>query len=409
MASVVVIGGGVIGTVAAFALQRRGHSVRLIDPDPDWRGASRGNAGHIAADEVHPLASRATLRGLPKNLFLRGGPVGMPLRDIAAWLPFGLRLIAASRPARYEAGHRALASLQAEAMPAWRRLVAALDAPDLLRESGHFVVWDSPASAAAGRADLAGTDTGSTSWRDANDEELALLASLSRPPGGAVRFTGTGQITDLGRLAETLNARFEALGGVRVRGQARIDEGGVRLETGERINADMILVTAGPASGALLRPLGHRAPLIAERGYHIETDGGDWPGDMPSVLFADRALFVTRFARRLRATSFVEFGRASSPPDPRKWARLRRHARELGLPLAEPVAEWMGARPTLPDYLPAIGGSRRAPNLFYAFGHQHLGVTLAAATGEALAALVAGDAPAMDLAPFDLGRFEGKR
>jgi len=407
MARVTVIGGGVIGTVAAFALQRRGHKVRLIDPDPDWRGASRGNAGHIAADEVHPLASRATLASLPKNLFLRGGAAGFPLRDMATWLPFGLRLIAASRPARYEAGHRALASLQAEALPAWRRLVAALDAPDLLREAGHFVVWDSPASALTRRAELAGTDTGSTSWRDANEEELELLASLSRAPGGAVRFTGTGQITDLGRLAATLLARFEALGGVRMRGRARLEGDAVRLETGERIEADMILVAAGPASGTLLRPLGHRAPLIAERGYHIETDGGAWPADMPSILFADRALFVTRFAARLRATSFVEFGRASSPPDSRKWARLRRHAHELGLPFKEPVAEWMGARPTLPDYLPAIGRSRRAPNLFYAFGHQHLGVTLAAATGEALAALVAGEAPMMDLAPFDIGRFEG--
>jgi len=406
MASVAVIGGGVIGTVAAFALQRRGHQVRLIDPDPDWRGASRGNAGHIAADEVHPLASRATLSGLPKSLFSRGGPVGLPLRDIAARLPFGLRLLNATR--RYESGHRALARLQAEALPAWRRLLASLDAPDLLREAGHFVVWDSVASAAAGRAELAATDTGSTSWRYATDEELSLLASLSRAPGGAVRFTGTGQITDLGRLAETLISRFEAMGGARIRGQARIEDGGVRLETGERLEADMTLVAAGPASGALLRPLGHRAPLIAERGYHIETDGGAWPADMPSILFADRALFVTRFAKRLRATSFVEFGRAASPPDPRKWRRLRQHADELGLPFAEPVAEWMGARPTLPDYLPAIGRSRRDPRIYYAFGHQHLGLTLAAITGEAVAALIGGETPPVALAPFDLRRFEGK-
>ena len=149
MANAIVIGGGVIGSVAAFRLQQRGIATRLIDPDPEWRGASRGNAGHIAADEVHPLASRKTLRGLPRQLFLRGGPVGLPLRDIAAWLPFGLRLIAATR--RYEAGVRALSSLQAEALPAWRRLVAALERPELLRDAGHFVVWDTCASAAAGR------------------------------------------------------------------------------------------------------------------------------------------------------------------------------------------------------------------------------------------------------------------
>jgi D-hydroxyproline dehydrogenase len=404
MTSVAVIGGGVIGTVAAFRLQQRGFAVTLIDPHPDWRGASRGNAGHIAADEVHPLASRATLKSLPNNLFFRGGPVALPLRDIGAWLPFGLRLIAATR--RYEDGCRALASLQAQALPAWRRLVGDLGTPDLLRDAGHFTVWDSVESAVAGKAALAEAGTGSTTWRDADSGELELLSRLSKPPGGTIRFSGTGQITDLGRLAETLVSRFEAAGGVRMRGQARIDAAGLRLDTGEWIEADSMLVAAGPASGALLKPLGHSAPLIAERGYHIEAEGGDWPADMPSIFFADRSMFVTRFARRLRATSFVEFGRASNPPDPRKWARLRTHARELGLPFTEPIAEWMGCRPTLPDYLPAIGRSRRHPKLLYAFGHQHLGLTLAAATGEAVTALALGETPPVDLAPFMLERFD---
>lgn len=404
MANAIVIGGGVIGSVAAYRLQQRGIATRLIDPAPEWRGASRGNAGHIAADEVHPLASRETLRGLPRQLFSRGGPVGLPLRDIAAWLPFGLRLLAATR--RYEPGVRALASLQAEALPAWRRLVAALEKPELLRDAGHFVVWDRPESAAAGRAQLPETDTGSTSWRDATAEELGQLAGLMNPPGGAVRFEGTGQIVDLGLLAETLVTRFEALGGIRVRGKARIESGAVRLATGERLEAETILVAAGPASGKLLRPLGHKTPLIAERGYHIQWAGAGWPEDMPSILFADRHMFVTRFRSGLRATSFVEFGRAATRPDARKWRRLRDHVRALGLPFAEPVAEWMGARPTLPDYLPAIGRSRRMPNLLYAFGHQHLGLTLAAITGEAVAALATGETPPVDLAPFDLARFE---
>lgn len=119
-------------------------------------------------------------------------------------------------------------------------------------------------------------------------------------------------------------------------------------------------------------------------------------------------MIVTRFSDGLRAASFVEFARIATPADPGKWARLRRHVAELGLPFDLPGREWMGARPTLPDYLPAIGRSRRAPNLLYAFGHQHLGLTLAAATGEAIAALATGRAPALDLAPFDPARFGGR-
>ena len=118
-------------------------------------------------------------------------------------------------------------------------------------------------------------------------------------------------------------------------------------------------------------------------------------------------MIVTRFGARLRAASFVEFARADAPPDPGKWDRLRRHVAELGVPLADPTP-WMGCRPTLPDYLPAIGASRRVPGLSYAFGHQHLGLTLAPTTAELVTALLTRTRPRVDLAPFDIERFAGR-
>jgi len=116
-------------------------------------------------------------------------------------------------------------------------------------------------------------------------------------------------------------------------------------------------------------------------------------------------MIVTRFRSGLRAASFVEFNRAHAPADPRKWSRLRGHVAALGLHLREPCSEWFGARPTLPDYLPALGRSRRAANLLYAFGHQHLGLTLAAITGELIAALARRESTTIDVTPFDLERF----
>jgi D-amino-acid dehydrogenase len=116
-------------------------------------------------------------------------------------------------------------------------------------------------------------------------------------------------------------------------------------------------------------------------------------------------MIVTRFAQSLRACSFVEFADVNSPPDPRKWERLRKHVNELGLPFGEAPSRWMGARPTLPDYLPAIGRSRRASNLLYAFGHQHLGLTLGPVTAEIIAALALNAAPPISVAPFDIERF----
>ena len=116
-------------------------------------------------------------------------------------------------------------------------------------------------------------------------------------------------------------------------------------------------------------------------------------------------MIVTRYRDTVQAASFVELGHPDAPADPRKWARLERHVADLGLPIAGPYQRWMGCRPTLPDYLPAIGRARGADNLFYAFGHQHLGLTLAAVTADLVTALIDGTTPAVSLAPFDLARF----
>jgi D-amino-acid dehydrogenase len=408
----IVIGGGLVGMACAIALQSRGIATIVVDPVSVRRAASWGNAGHLAAEQVEPLASIATLLSVHRRLFRRGGALALPPRDVATWLPFAARLMVASGPARFAAGKAALSGALAEAIPAWRRLLARAGAPQLLREEGHFVVWETAATARRGCAFWEAADTGTARFRDATDAELARISSLmARRPAAAIRFTGTGQIADLGALGETLGTHFESLGGIqRCAAAAGLDLSNgaavVTLDSGEVLAADAVVLAAGVGSKALGEKLGYRIPLIAERGYHIEGDPANWPQDLPPLVLEDRSMIVTRFASGIRAASFVEFAAASSPPDPAKWARLRSHVASLGLPFGEPVRQWMGARPTLPDYLPAIGRSSRAQNLFYAFGHQHLGLTLSAVTGEAIGALVAGEPPPIDLSRFDLERFQ---
>jgi len=71
----------------------------------------------------------------------------------------------------------------------------------------------------------------------------------------------------------------------------------------------------------------------------------------------------------------------------------------------EKISVWMGHRPSLPDSLPVLGPSSATPDVIYAFGHGHVGMTSAPMTGKIVADLVTGRPPSIDIRPFSAGRF----
>ncbi len=404
-----VIGAGVVGFACALQLLRRGFAVTLLSDERGGDAASWGNAGHLASEQVAPLASFAALRSAWQRRYARGGPVHV--RDLRTTAPWIARYLRASLPHRFRRGKAALRLLLECALPAWHRLAQELGDPGLVREAGHLVLWESERSAARGRSGWRRSDIGSASCGPLSAEETALLARLLpqlRIDG--IRFRATGQVRDLVALSQRLRDRFVARGGIKF--GARVSELRLRdrqaeavLEDASTLHADRVVVCAGVDSDVLMRTLGEPAPLVAERGYHVEWREHDWPAAMPPTVFEDRSVILTRFDSGLRLAGFTEFAHRETPPDPSKWSLLETHARELGLPVRGAPRRWMGARPTLPDYLPAIGRSRVADNVLYAFGHQHLGLTLAAITGELIAALATGAYAPRSIDAFDLARF----
>ena len=67
--------------------------------------------------------------------------------------------------------------------------------------------------------------------------------------------------------------------------------------------------------------------------------------------------------------------------------------------------EWLGFRPTLPDFLPVLGESKNHKNLFYSFGHHHLGWTLGAISGKIVSNMIAGENTNLDLSAYNSTRF----
>jgi D-amino-acid dehydrogenase len=171
------------------------------------------------------------------------------------------------------------------------------------------------------------------------------------------------------------------------------------------VSARHVVVALGPWSADLLRPLGYRAPLAFERGYHREFKPNPARSLQRPIHDAEGSFLMTPMEQGIRVTSGVELTARDAPSS---FAQLdavvpvARSVVEFGDAVGEP---WRGARPTLPDSLPMIGPAPRHSGLWLAFGNQHIGFTTGPATGAAIAAMITGMQPPFDVSAFSPSRY----
>ena len=182
----------------------------------------------------------------------------------------------------------------------------------------------------------------------------------------------------------------------------------IQTDTGD-LPAGAAVICTGAYSKPLAAALGERVPLETERGYHLMISD---PESMPRIPTADAdgKFVATPMETGLRFAGTVELAGLAAPPDWRRARILLAQGRKMlpGLAASHPeerISVWMGHRPSLPDSLPVLGRSQASPDVIYAFGHGHVGMTAAPMTGKIVADLVAGRPPAIDIAPFAAGRF----
>lgn len=408
---VLVVGAGVIGLACAFRLARDGKKVILLDRDAPGMGASFGNAGHIATEQVFPLASPETVRGALGYLFKRESPLGIRREYAFSILPWLLRFVWAARPSAYDHGVTALSSLQRTASADMASLLKDAGASHLLKMNGHLVLVERAASVADARSEIARLGKFGIDADWISPSQLAEIApDITVHVEGAMKFTGTGHVDDPATVCKTLQDAYLAAGGKFVRAEiARIESNSDGFSAyslaGGKYHAHKLVLSCGAWSGALAAQLGYPVPLDTERGYHI-TLPGIFPRFKIPIASFERKVIMTPMSCGLRMTGAVEFGGMKLPPDPTRIALLKRHLHALvaNIPL-DAVTTWMGFRPSLPDHLPVLGRVPDGRNLFFAFGHQHLGLTLAGVTARIIAAQIMDRELEIDLMPFAPDRF----
>ncbi|MCG8467097.1 MAG: FAD-dependent oxidoreductase [Gemmatimonadetes bacterium] len=410
--NVAVIGGGVIGLLCAFELRRRGADVVVVDAGPMGGGCSTGNGGWVCPSIATPLpgpgTTTASLRWLLRAdspLYIR--PAAIP--GLAGWL-WAFR--GHCNRASYDAGVAALAALSERAADRYENLVDA-DIDCELERRGTLLATADPAELEREAEVLRALEPYGVGPVEVWDRG-ALLAdqpSLAPELAGALLVRSDAHVRPeslCGGLVAWLEENGARLwADMRVTG-FRVDGRVVRAAatSAETIEADAFVLATGAEIGGLARTLGLELPVTAGKGYSITIDGAGGALTRP-VHIGDAKMGFTPFEGALRVLGTMELSGINARLDPRRVAALERAAIRYipDLSLEQRRVDWVGMRPVTPDGLPVIGPAPGVSNAFVATGHQMLGVTLAPATGVAIAELVLEGRSSVELTRFGAGRF----
>jgi D-amino-acid dehydrogenase len=411
---VAVLGAGIVGVSTGIAARQRGLSVVVIDRREPGSETSYGNAGIISSGSILPLNKPSLWSALPGYLANTSAALRFDPLWVMRNLDWVARFLANAVPSRTRPRAQALHGLIGASLKLHRDWIVKAGAANRIRETGWLKAWRSDATAAAKQEQAFLAEFGIASELLDRQAISALEPNILPVYTTGLLHTQTASVDSPGSVTKAYAQMLRGLGGevrqsdikaIEPSGESLRGEGW-RVVLGDgAISARHVVVALGPWSADILRPLGYRVPLATERGYHQEFTPNPARALQRPIHDAEGSFLMSPMENGIRVTSGVELTDRDAPSS---FAQLdmvvpmARSVVEFGSAVAEP---WRGARPTLPDSLPVIGKAPRHQGLWLAFGNQHIGFTTGPATGDAIAAMIAGDTPNFDASAFAPGRY----
>jgi D-amino-acid dehydrogenase len=414
---VLVLGAGVTGLATAWYLREDGHTVTVVERNEDVAlESSFANGGQLSYSYVAPLAGPGVLSKLPSWLLRGDSPIRFRPRldpDQWRWLA---QFVCACTQRKSELSTRRLLALSFLSRDLMQQLQASEPALHFSHSNaGKLVVHRKRASFDAALRLLdyqrsLGCEQQALDTRECVQKEPALAHLAGQLQGGI--FTPSEDSGDCYQFCVEMSRLLRARGvefrlGTKVTALRRAHGGARRVEAvanDKTIDADQIVLAAGAASAALLKPLGVRVPLYPLKGYSLTTQV-DPDGHAPHISITDfeRKIVYARLGDRLRIAGMADVTGRQTDVDPSRVATLRAES-AAAFPDAgnfDEATVWCGLRPATPHSTPIID-STQYENLWLNLGQGALGFTLALASGRSIADLIARRRPAVPLDGFTL-------
>jgi len=405
---IAVIGAGIQGVCNALFLQKKGFKVTLFDRDEPGNSATYGNAGHFSPYASVPLNRPDVITDVPAMLASSRGPLALKWNYVHKMIPWFLRFLLNCSERKMMHTAKNMHQILDLALPAFDELFEEIELNGLVENKGIIYVWNDQNLKSREleikiRKEL-GVKQQLLSPKDIHDLEPNIKPFYH----GGVFYDYARHARNPKKILLKLFDNFLKKGGKFLKLNIKDinfddDKPVIRSET-QRFIFDKLVISCGVFSKRLTDKLHENIPMDTERGYHVHFKGFDHLISRP-VVYANRGFGMTPMEQGLRVVGTVEFGGLDNPLSKSRIKNLIMNAKDMLDGLPEHEDEWLGFRPTLPDYLPVLGPSKNYKNVFYSFGHHHLGWTLGAISGKIISKMIANENTNLNLSAYSSSRF----
>ena len=404
-----IVGAGIQGISNALFLQKKGFSVTIFDRDePGSPAASYGNAGHFSPYASVPINRPDVLTDVPAMLLSSSGPLALKWNYVPKMIPWFLQFIRNCSTKRMMHTAKNMHQILDLALPAYDELFDEIELGGLVEKKGILYIWNDQ-SLKSRDLEIKVRDELGVDQQVVTPKEIHDLEPNIKPIyHGGVYYQHGRHARNPKKILLKLFELFLKKGGKFLKMNIQdinfdIEKPILRSENKSFI-FDKIVIACGSLSKRLTDNLDEKIPLDTERGYHVHFKDCDHLLSRP-VIFQNRGFGITPMEQGLRVVGTVEFGGLDNPLSKSRIKNLINNAKYMMGDLPEHEDEWLGFRPTLPDYLPVIGKSKKHKNIFYCFGHHHLGWTLGPISGKIISGMIAEENTSIDLKPYSSLRF----
>ena len=408
---VAIIGAGIQGVCNALFLQKRGIDVTLFDKDEPGCAASYGNAGHFSPYASLQLNRSDVLSDVPAMLLSSRGPLALKWNYFIKMIPWFSKFVMSCSEKKMMHTAKYMHQILDISLNAYDELFADINLDGLVEKKGIMYVWEKKGIKSR-KIEINIRDKLGVKQKILNPKEVHDLEPNLKPfYTGGVFYEYARHARNPKKIIEKLFSDFIKKGGKFRKSNIKNinfkDQKPILISENDKLIFDKVVIACGAFSKKLTDKLDEKIPLDTERGYHIHFKNYSKLLSRP-VVWADRGFGITPMEQGLRVVGTVEFGGLENSLSKSRIKNLILNAKDMlyGLPENEDHEdEWLGFRPTLPDFLPVIGKSKNYNNVYYSFGHHHLGWTLGAISGKIISKIILGEKTNLDLSPYSSSRF----